>query len=202
MSSLGTVALFNSNLEAMGLLRRLLGSAGFAVASAPIPDLRDGLLDVDALIAQNNPTVIIYDITAPYPENWRRFERLKATTPLSNRRFVITAADAGQVERLAANDEHIFEVIDEESDFGAIIQAVKEAARARTTRIDDPATIARSNVLRMQERRTERDRRHSSWSSNDIYQKLREKREQVETERRRGGRRATDVDHDPHHHAA
>ena len=52
----------------------------------------------------------------------------------------------------------------------------------------------------MPERRVDSDRR-GTWTSNEIYEKLREKREEVEEERRRGGRRATD--HGPDHsHAA
>jgi len=192
MSSLGVVALVNTNVGAIGVLRRLLESAGFTVISAP---------DLEAFSGDEHAAVIVYDIGPPYIENWQRFERLRARPSMSDRRFVITAADTTQVERLAGNDDHIFEVINKDSDLASIVQGVKEATRARATRGVQVSAGARTNVLQMPERR-KGDRRESSWSSNDLYEKLREKREQVEGERRRGGRRATDLNHDPHHHAA
>jgi hypothetical protein len=57
-------------------------------------------------------------------------------------------------------------------------------------------------VVALPERRHSDRRQSSSWTSNDIYQKLREKREEMEFERRREGRRATDRDHRPSSHAA
>lgn len=202
MSSLGVVALFNSNVGALGGLRRLLESAGFDVLSASIPDARNGRSEIDAFISTHDPCVIVYDIAAPFVENWRGFQQLRARTAMRDRRFVITSAAAARVERLRADDERIVEVVENGSDFGAIVQAVKEAARTRTTRLVDAASATRSNVLAMPERRLQNDRRQSSWTSEDIYRKLREKQRQVEGERRRVGRRATDVNDDPHHHAA
>ena len=198
MPSFGIVALFNSNPDAIVLITRLLESAGFTVVSALIPEVRDGRCDVDALMTEHDPSVVVYDIVAPYEETWAMFEDLRARPSMGDTRFVITAADTAEVERLAGDDERIFEVVDSDSDLGDLALAVKEAARTRTL-IHGDAT-PQSNVTPMPERRIDSDRR-GTWTSNDIYQKLREKREEVEEERRRGGRRATD--HGPDHsHAA
>jgi len=192
MGSLGVVALFNGNPDVLALVGRLLGSAGFDVVSALIPEVRDGRFDVSRMMARHDPAVVVYDIAALYEENWAMFEQLRATA-MKDRRFVITSANPARVERLAGRDERIFEIVDQPLDLDNIVHAVKEAARAR--RFIPGNSTERSNVTAMPDRRFRSDRRQSQWTSNDIYQKLREKREEVEFERRRFGRRATDRDH-------
>ena len=199
MGSLGAVVLFNANLDALAPLARLLESAGFEVVSAPIPEVRDGRCDADGIMERHDPTVVVYDIGPPYEESWANFQVCRATS-MRDRRFVITSANPERVERLAGRDERIYEVVDEPWDLDNIVHAVKEAARAR--RFIPANSQESSNVTPMPERRFRSDRRESEWTSNDIYQKLREKREKVEFERRRFGRRATDRDHGPSSHAA
>jgi hypothetical protein len=48
------------------------------------------------------------------------------------------------------------------------------------------------------ERRFPSDRRQS-WSANELYSRLRSKREEIEGERRRAGRRASDLEAAPAH---
>lgn len=198
MSSPDVVTLFNYNPDAMARIAKVLESAGFTVISALIPEVRDGRCDLDALMARHDPSVVVYDICPPYEENWAVFEALRARPAMAGCRFVITAASASDVERLAGHDERIFEVVDKDSDLGELAHAVKEAARARALIHADAAP--RSNVMPMPERRFHSDRR-ATWTSNDIYRKLREKREEVEAERRRGGRRASDHGPDQSHAA-
>jgi len=201
METLGVVALFNSNPDAVVPLCRLLESAGFDVVSASIPEVRDGRCDVNGIMEQHDPVVVVYDIAAPYEESWAVFERCRATA-MRDRRFVITSADPARVERLAGRDDRIFEIVDRPFDLDIVVQAIKEAARARRFIPGNVNPQQTSNVTSMPERRVRIDRRQSSWTPNDIYQKLREKREEVESERRRFGRRATDRDHGPSSHAA
>ena len=191
MGPLGTVALFNDNPEAVVRIGKLLVSAGFDVVSALIPEVRDGRCDANGIMQRHDPAVVVYDIGPPYEENWEIFQVCRATS-MRDRRFVITSANPARVERLAGRDERIFEIVDQPFDLDNIVHAVKEAARAR--RFILGSSLEKSNVTPMAERRFS-DRRQSQWTSNDIYQKLREKREEVEFERRRFGRRATDRDH-------
>ena len=195
MGPLGAVALFNSNPDAVGRLGKLLESAGFEVVWALIPDVRDGRCDVNGLMERYDPVVVVYDIGAPYEAHWALFEHCRETS-MQNRRFVITSANPARVEQLAGRDERIFEIVDQPFNLDRIVQAVKEAARAR--RFIPGTAHQTSNVAAMPERRLRLDRRQSSWTSNDIYQKLREKREEMEFERRRVGRRASDHDHGSH----
>ena len=191
MGSLGVVALFNSHPDAILPLRKLLNSAGFNVVSALIPEVRDGRCDVEGMMKRYDPAVVVYDIGPPYQDNWATFQLCRATS-MRDRRFVITSANPTYVARLAERDERIFEIVDQPFDLDTIVHAVKEAARARRFILGNAHQS--SNVTPIADRR-QSDRRTSQWTSNDIYQKLREKREEVEFERRRFGRRATDRDH-------
>jgi DNA-binding NarL/FixJ family response regulator len=192
MGSHGVVALFNGNPDVLVLVGRLLESAGFEVVSAHIPKVRDGRCDVNRMMERHNPAVVVYDIAAPYDENWAMFQQLRGTA-MRDRRFVLTSPNPIRVERLAGRDERIFEIVDQPMDLDNIVHAVKEAARAR--QFIPGNSHEKSNVTPIVDRRFHSDRRQSQWTSNDIYQKLREKREEVEFERRRFGRRATDRDH-------
>jgi DNA-binding NarL/FixJ family response regulator len=198
MGSLGAVALFNGNPDVLTLVGKWLESAGFEVVSALTPAVGDGRCDVNRMMDRHDPAVVVYDIAAPYEQNWALFQQLRATA-MRDRRFVITSANPARVEWLAGRDERIFEIVDQPLDPDNIVHAVREAAHAR--RFIPGTSSEKSNVTPMTERRFS-DRRQSQWTSNDIYQKLREKREEVEFERRRFGRRATDRDHGPTSHAA
>jgi DNA-binding response OmpR family regulator len=129
MGSLGVVALFNANLDALVPLGKLLESAGFDVVSAPIPEVRDGRCDATAIMERHDPAVVVYDIGPPYEENWKIFQLCRATS-MRDRRFVITSANPAHVERLAGRDERIFEIVDTPFDLDDIVHAVKEAATA------------------------------------------------------------------------
>jgi hypothetical protein len=48
-------------------------------------------------------------------------------------RFVLTTPNAAAVSRLIGKDERIYEVLDDREDIDAIVQAVREASRARPT---------------------------------------------------------------------
>jgi len=200
--TLGVVGLFDSNPAAIVRISRLLESAGFEVISRLIPDARSRRLDVEAFMKRHDPAVVIYEIGPPYKENWAMFEQIRATS-MRDCRFVLTSANAAQVERLAEHDERIFEIVDNRFDVDNVVQAVKEAIRTRRlirAAADPQPTHPRVTVT--EERRVIADRRQSSWTSNEVYQKLRAKREEMESERRRIGRRTTDRDHSPSSHAA
>ena len=201
MGSLGVVVLFNANREAVVPLAKLLESAGFDAVSALIPEVINGRCDAIGIMERHDPAVVVYDIGPPYEENWEIFQICRATS-MRDRRFVITSANPAHVQRLAGRDERIYEIVDEPWDLDTIVHAVKEAARARRIIPGNGSPHHMSNVTTMPERRHSDRRQSSSWTSNDIYQKLREKREEMEFERRREGRRATDRDHGPSSHAA
>ena len=126
------VAVVNTNPDLVELLKAEIEKAGFVVLVMHINDIREGL-DVEAVLAQHDPQVIVYDVAFPYERNWRFLQHLRETS-FRSRRFVLTTPNADGLRRLVGKDERVYEILDDAGDTAAIVQAVREAARARPTR--------------------------------------------------------------------
>lgn len=125
------VAVVNTNPDLVELLRIEIEKAGFVVLVIHIQDIRQGL-DVGAVLTQHDPQVIVYDVVFPYESNWRFLQHLREPT-FKGRRFVITTPNEAGVRQLVGKDERVYEVLDDRADTDTIVQAVREAARARPT---------------------------------------------------------------------
>jgi DNA-binding NarL/FixJ family response regulator len=125
------VAVVNTNPDVVELLKAKIEAAGFIVLIMHVADIRAGL-DLGAVLSQHDPRVIVYDIVAPYERNWRLFEHLRGSL-LKGRRFVLTTPNADALRRLIGRDEAVYEILEDGEDVHAIVQAVREAARARPT---------------------------------------------------------------------
>jgi DNA-binding NarL/FixJ family response regulator len=131
MPGVPVVAVVNTNPDLVELLKARIEAAGFVVLILHIADIRAGL-DLGAVLTQHEPKVIVYDIVSPFERNWRFFEHLRETL-LRGRRFVLTTPNARALQRLVGRDDAIYEVLDDGTDVDAIVQAVREASRARPT---------------------------------------------------------------------
>lgn len=129
-----TVAIINSTPDAIDLLSDTFSAAGFVVVSGFTHDIRDGKLDVEAFMRQHRPRVIVYDLAPPYQRNVRLFEHIRTMPAVEGAHFVITSMNPANVVHLLANDERVYEVVDRADDLMRLVQAVKEASRARATR--------------------------------------------------------------------
>jgi len=132
MPDVPVVAVVNTNPDVVELLKARIEAAGFVVLVIHIAEIR-AELNLSSVLAQHDPTVIVYDIVAPYQRNWRFLEHLRATL-LKGRRFVLTSPNAAAFQRLIGRDESVYEILDDDADVHAIVQAVREAAKARPTR--------------------------------------------------------------------
>jgi len=125
------VAIVNTNPDLVELLKARIEAAGFVVLVLHIADIRAGL-DLKAVLAQHDPKVIVYDVVAPFERNWHFLEHLLATV-MRGRQFVLTTPNARALERLVGRDQSVYEVLDDGTDVDRIVQAVREASRARPT---------------------------------------------------------------------
>jgi DNA-binding response OmpR family regulator len=132
MAAQPVVAVINTNPDLVELLKARIESAGFVVLVMHVAEIRAGL-DVRAVMAQHDPQVIVYDVVAPYERNWRFLQHLRETM-FKDRRFVLTGPNRSGLERLVGSDERVYEIVNDRDDIDAIVQAVREAARARPTR--------------------------------------------------------------------
>lgn len=131
MGKLPVVAVINTNPDLVELLKARLEMAGFVVLILHIAEIRHGL-DLNAVLDTHKPSVIVYDVVMPYDRNYRFLQHLRETT-LNNYRFVLTTPNAVALSQIVGKDEKVYEVLDDRDDIDAIVQAVREAAKARPT---------------------------------------------------------------------
>ena len=129
-----TVAIVNSTPDAVEMLRQAMYSAGLVVVSCYTHDIRDGKIDFEAFMRQHEPRVIVYDLAPPYERNYRLFEHVRAMPVSQGCQFVVSAMNPARVVDLVGRDEQVYEVVDRAEDLMRLVQAVKEATRARPTR--------------------------------------------------------------------
>jgi hypothetical protein len=128
------VAIVNTNPDIVWLLRLALQKAGFIVVVAHIEDIKQGSIDVESFLREHDPRVVVYDVAPPYEENWRFLDHLRLATGFTGRRFVLTTVNSRRLEEAVGPDESVHEIAGEAGDIDAVLQAVKEASRARATR--------------------------------------------------------------------
>ena len=126
-------AVINTSPDTVDLLKDALEQAGLLVITGYTHDIRDGKLDLQSFVATHSPDVIVYDLAPPYDRNWAFLQHLRNTT-LSGFRFVLTTTNRRYVEALVGRDERVYEVVGKAEDLDAIVQAVREAVRARDAR--------------------------------------------------------------------
>ena len=125
------VAVVNTNPDLVELFKVRIEAAGFVVLVIHIAEIRAGL-DVRAVLAQHDPKVVVYDVVPPYERNWRFLQHLRETV-FNGRQFVLTSPNERALAKLVGRDERVYEILNDGADIEAIVQAVREAARARPT---------------------------------------------------------------------
>lgn len=133
MGKIPVVAIVNTNPDLIELLKTRIESAGFIVLMLHIADIRSGL-DIEAVLREHDPRVIVYDVVAPYDRSWRFMDHLRTSASFEGRRFVLTCANERRLKEVVGTDDTVYEIVGEPSDLDAIVQAVREASRARPTR--------------------------------------------------------------------
>jgi DNA-binding NtrC family response regulator len=125
------VAVVNTNPDVVELLKARIETAGFVVLVIHIAEIRAGL-NLAAVLQQHDPKVIVYDVVAPYERNWRFLQHLRETA-FDGRQFVLTSPNGRALSALVGRDEKVYEIVEDGTDIDAIVQAVREAAKARPT---------------------------------------------------------------------
>ena len=120
------VAIFNTSPDTVEMLRIVLERAGFVVFGAYSYDMRDGKIDISALVEQHDPHVIIYDVAPPYERNWRLFQHLCTMPALRGLKFLITTTHVRHVREVAGEGPELFEIVGKPYDLQKIVDEVKK----------------------------------------------------------------------------
>jgi CheY-like chemotaxis protein len=128
------VAVVNTNPDLVRLLRVALEEAGFVVLVMHIEEIKRGTTNVEMLLTQHDPRVIVYDVAPPYDQNWRFLDHLRSATSFKGRQFVITSVNVDRLRDMVRLDESVYEVAGEPTDINEVVRATKEASRSRPTR--------------------------------------------------------------------
>jgi DNA-binding response OmpR family regulator len=131
MARVPVVAVVNTNPDLVHTLKTHIEKAGFVVLELHMAEIRAGM-DLERVLAQHAPEVIVYDVVAPLEQSWRFLQHLRETA-CRGYQFVLTSPNATAVERLIGKDEKVYEILDDGGDIDVIVQAIREAARARPT---------------------------------------------------------------------
>lgn len=134
MSGPPVVAIINTSDDLVELLKMKIEAAGFVVTTVHVSDIRAAQFDAESFLRLHDPKVIVYDVVAPYDRSWRFLDHLRTSPGFEHRRFVLTSMNPARVHDLVKTDETVYEVVGQDEDIAMVVQAVKEAARARPTR--------------------------------------------------------------------
>jgi DNA-binding response OmpR family regulator len=127
----GVVAVVTTTPDTLTILRMALEHAGFTVVTALTCEVRDGIVDLDAVVRQHRPGVVVYEVAPPYEAEWRALERYRATAA-ARCAFVITSTSQARVSRLAAGDPQIVAVLGTPYELEDLVRAVHGAMRRDT----------------------------------------------------------------------
>lgn len=121
------VAVFNTSPDTVEMLRIVLEQAGFVVMGLYTYEARDGKIDLESMMRQHEPDVVIYDIAPPYDKNWREFQHLCAMPSMAKRKFVLTTTNERRVRESVNGDvPTMFEIVGKPYDLGLIVEQVKK----------------------------------------------------------------------------
>jgi DNA-binding response OmpR family regulator len=128
------IAVINTNPDIVRMLRTAIEQAGFLVVVLHIESIKLGTSNVEVVLREHDPKVIVYDVAPPYDLNWMFLEHLRASALFDGRRFVLTSVNPARLRQIVGIEESVYEVVGQPEDIGEVVRAVREASRARPTR--------------------------------------------------------------------
>ncbi len=125
-----TIAILNSSVDVVQMLRTALDAAGFTTVTAHVPDIKQGSEDLLAFLERYEPQVIIYDVSLPYAENWTFLRLVQDTEAARGRHFIVTTPNKRALEE-AVGDTGAIELLGKPYDLDQLLAAVRRGLRGR-----------------------------------------------------------------------
>jgi CheY-like chemotaxis protein len=101
--------IINNNFELIQLLDELLTSEGFETRTFQTFDLKTGKVNLQDILKEFKPVVVLYDVAIPYEENYMFFEKIKETvsSELKNTRVILTTTNKDALEEIVGKTNAI-----------------------------------------------------------------------------------------------
>jgi DNA-binding response OmpR family regulator len=124
------VVLINASDDTVDMVSRMLDVKGICcLTTCHFADLRKGIIDFDEYLINNNPAVVIFDISPPYMENWKFFRSMRDSQAMKARGIVLTTTNKMRLDEIVGNDSHAIEVVGKPYDLQQISDAIETALR-------------------------------------------------------------------------
>ena len=129
------VALINASDDTVEMVQRMLAASGFeCLIGCHFSDLKKGRIDFARYLGQQDPDVVIFDISPPYKENWDFFKTLRDAKAMEDRGLVLTTTNKARLDETVGKDSAAFEIVGKPYDLDQIRGAIHAALeRARGT---------------------------------------------------------------------
>jgi DNA-binding response OmpR family regulator len=122
------VVLINASDDTVEMVRRMLDVNGICcLTTCHFSDLRKGIIDFDEYLINNDPAVVIFDISPPYMENWKFFKSMRDSEAMKARGIVLTTTNKMRLDEIVGDDSHAIEVVGKPYDLQQISDAIENA---------------------------------------------------------------------------
>jgi DNA-binding response OmpR family regulator len=122
------IALFDASDDTAEMVQRMLAASGYTcLIGSPFSDLKKNRIDFARYLGQNQPEVVIFDISPPYAENWHFFQSLRDSKAMDGRGMVLTTTNKEQLDAAVGKDSEAFEIVGKPYDLGQIGGAIRAA---------------------------------------------------------------------------
>ncbi len=121
------VAVVNSSAAVIEMLRTYLEDEGHETVTLHVDDIKSGRVDLVEFLREHDPSVVLYDISIPYEENWNFLQLVRDAEVARQRRFVITTTNKERLDQLVGPTGAI-EIVGKPFDLDQVGAAVRGEA--------------------------------------------------------------------------
>lgn len=117
-----SVAVLGGNEDITRIMRKQFETEGFQVVEASLGNIKRGNIDLVDFITTHDPSVIVYELAAPFITSWSFYRLVRENTAMKNRNFLLYTTNKEALEAASVTQEEVYEVT-EEDDVNALIEA-------------------------------------------------------------------------------
>jgi CheY-like chemotaxis protein len=123
------VAVINSSDDTVEMLRTLLEGEGWETVEGHVDDIKRGRTDFLKYLEAHDPTVLIWDVSPPYDQNWAFLRLVRSSRAMEERIVVVTTTNKAALERFVGPTDAV-EIFTKPYDVDILISTIDRALKA------------------------------------------------------------------------